>query len=174
MRWPARMARTTSQTASAMGTPNIKKTMGIQSISFTFQQPRRLLPVVRADGRIAVSRGLDVVEHWTVRGIKRCRHASRLRSVMIDQPVVRKTIQVRRKFSLHGVRGARAYQIHPYILEQFFGHTAVAALAQHIAEQPALVTAVEHVERTGFAIAEALHQNFVAAGNVLSHIGLPV
>jgi hypothetical protein len=37
-------ARTISHTASARGTPRIKKTTGIQSIRFAFQQPRSLMP----------------------------------------------------------------------------------------------------------------------------------
>jgi hypothetical protein len=43
MRLLALTAHTINQMASARGTPRIKKTTGIQSISFTFQQPRSLI-----------------------------------------------------------------------------------------------------------------------------------
>jgi hypothetical protein len=79
----------------------------------------------------------------------------------IHQPIVRERIEIGRKFCLCLVSLARANEIQPYILKQFFGVGAVAALSDEVTEQMPFMPRVQHVERGCVAALITEHERFI-------------
>ena len=67
-------------------------------------------------------------------------------------------------FARRRVRRAGADHVHPDVLEQLVGRARVAAVAQQVAVDAALVPRIQRVERRGVAGGVAEHQVFVAVG----------
>jgi len=66
---------------------------------------------------------------------------------MVDRPVVREAVKIRRELRRRCVAPASSDQIHPYILEKFIDRHTLAALAQQITIDVAFVARVESIER---------------------------
>ena len=115
---------------------------------------------------VAARRNLGRAVLVVIEGHERRGHAA---PVVIDEPVVGETIEIGGKARGHGITGTRPYEIHPHILEELLGRRGVAALAQEIAIQRALVPAIELVKRGRIAVAIGEHQIFVARRFVPGH-----
>src|SRR6266511_2945919 len=85
----------------------------------------------------------------------------RARAVVVDQPVMRQAVEPRRELGSGRVARASPDQIHPYVLEEFVGDTALAALTQQVAVHAALVPGVKRSERRGVAGGVREHEVFV-------------
>ena len=95
------------------------------------------------------------------------------RAPVIDQAVVRERVQPGRELRGRHIARADANRIHPHILEQLVGDAGVAAVAQQIAIDAALVPRVQRVERGGVARAVGEHQLLVARRPVRAGHGPP-
>ena len=81
---------------------------------------------------------------------------------MVDQPVVRESVEISRELRRRRVARASSDQIHPYILEKFIDRHTLAALAQQITIDAAFVAGVESIERRRVSGGVREHQVFVA------------
>jgi hypothetical protein len=84
------------------------------------------------------------------------------RAVMVDQPVVRETVEIGRELRRRRVARASTNQIHPHILEELIDRDTLAALAQQITIDAAFVARVKSIERGRVAGGVSEHQVFVA------------
>ena len=133
-------------------------------------EPRAELAVRRARFRFVPAacgqRGDDLSVVFVIGGDQRNAAAG---AMVVDQAVVGERVQPGREFGAGLVGSAHADQIHPHVLEKLLGDAGVAALAQQIAIDAALVPRIDRVERRGIAGGIGEHQVFVAGVGAVAH-----